>query len=105
MYDELCIQYTLSRNAIWDLRDDPDYEGLVQRLLKANWGMDWDSWWEIVEWNVRNRGEGVNRINFDEEKRIVLGIVEEWSKREEIDKILNVRQRVMAFRDHLKKLD
>jgi hypothetical protein len=105
MYDALCVQYTLSRGAIWDLRDDPEYEELVQGLLKANWGMDWDSWWEIIEWNVRNRRENVNRMNFDEEKGIVLGIVEEWLKREEVNKLLEVRQRVIAFRDYLRNLD
>ena len=102
MYDALCIQYTLSRDAIWDLRDDPEYEGLVQRLLKANWGIDWDSWWEIVEWNVRNRGEDVNRMNVDEEKGIVLGIVEEWLEREEVDKLLEAKKRVMAFQEYLR---
>jgi hypothetical protein len=105
MYDALCIQYTLSRDAIGDLRDDPEYEGLVQGLLKANWGMDWDSWWEIVEWNVRNRGEDVSRMDFNEEKCNVLSIVEEWLKREEVDKLLEVKIRVMAFRDYLGKLD
>lgn len=102
MYEALCIQYALSRDAIWDLRDDPEYEVLIQGLLKANWGMNWDSWWEIVEWNVFNRGEDINKMNFDDEKRIVSGIVEEWLEKEEINKLLEVKQRVMALRDYLR---
>ena len=40
MYEALCVQRKLSINAIRDLQDEPEFEDLVQPLMKANYGMD-----------------------------------------------------------------
>jgi hypothetical protein len=103
MFPALCTQHILSTNAISDLRDSMDraeFEGLVQGLLKANWGMNWAGWWELVEWNVRNRGD-VERFPEDEEREIVLGTVEEWLGREESRLLGEVRDQVLALRQFL----
>ena len=105
MYSSLCDQYTLSANAIQDLKGDVDkseFEELVQGLLKANYGMDWTLWWEIVEWNVRNRGDE-ERMSVKEEREIVLDIVEMWLVREEIEVLIQLRNRIMAFQEYLKE--
>ena len=103
MFSALCTQHVLSTNAISDLRDSMDraeFEGLVQGLLKANWGMNWGGWWELVDWNVRNRGD-VERFPEDEEREIVLEAVEEWLGREEARLLGEVRDRVLALRQFL----
>src|SRR5271156_583095 len=103
MFSALCTQHALSANAISDLRDSTDrdeFEELVQGLLKANWGMDWAGWWELVDWNVRNRGE-VERFPEEEEREIVLEVVEEWLRRREADVLGKVRDRVLALRQFL----
>jgi hypothetical protein len=103
MFSALCTQHVLSRSAISDLRDSMDraeFEGLVQGLLKANWGLNWAGWWELVDWNVRNRGD-VERFPEDEERDIVLEAVEEWLGREEARLLGEVRDRVLALRQFL----
>jgi len=80
--------------------DREEFEGLVQGLLKANWGMDWTGWWELVDWNVRNRGE-VERFPEEEEREIVLEVVEAWLGREEAGVLAEVRDRVLALRQLL----
>jgi hypothetical protein len=103
MFSALCTQHVLSTNAISDLRDSMDraeFEGLVQGLLKANWGLNWAGWWELVDWNVRNRGD-VERFPEDEEREIVLEAVEEWLGREEARLLGEVRDRVLALRQFL----
>jgi hypothetical protein len=96
MYDALEHQYTLSRAAIADLEDEEGFEGLVQGLLRANWGMDWRGWWDVVEWNCWDRGrwgEG--------EREVVLGIVERWLGREEVRELPEVKGRVEELKDFL----
>ena len=103
MFSALCTQHVLSTNAISDLRDSMDraeFEGLVQGLLNANWGMNWAGWWELVDWNVRNKGD-VERFPDDEEREIVLEAVEEWLGREEARLLGEVRDRVLALRQFL----
>ena len=103
MYDSLCREYTLSEHAIRDLKEGMEaveFEGLVQGLLKANYGMDWDSWWELIEWNVRNREEE-HRMSWDEERGIVLEIMEMWLVRDEADLIPGVKDRVIALKGYL----
>jgi len=103
MYDSLCEQHTLSTNAIQDLKDQvekSEFSDLAQGLLKANYGMDWNLWWEIIEWNVRNRGE-VERMDVREERGIVLDIVDMWLCREESAKLIQLRQQVLEFREYL----
>jgi hypothetical protein len=103
MYDSLCREYTLSEHAIRDLKEGMEvveFEGLVQGLLKANYGIDWDSWWELLEWNVRNREEE-HRMSWDEESGIVLEAVEMWLVRDEADLIPGVKDRVIALKEYL----
>jgi len=103
MYDSLCREYTLSVNAIRDLKEGMDvveFEGLVQGLLKANYGMDWESWWELVDWNIRHRDDR-NRVNWDAERAIALDVVEMWLAREEASLIPGVKDRVMLLREYL----
>ena len=80
--------------------DAGEFEGLVQKLLKANYGMDWDSWWELVEWNVKNR-EDENRMGWDEERIIVLEVVKKWVWRLEANLIPGLKERVVALREYL----
>ena len=107
MYDSLCIQHTLSANAICDLRDDmpkSEFEGLVQGLLKANYGMDWNSLWELIEWNVRHRRDDMhreNRMDEDEEKTIVLKIVKDWLRQSEAELLPQLRKLVVGLREDL----
>jgi hypothetical protein len=107
MYDSLCAQHTLSANAIRDLRDDmqqSEFEGLVQGLLKANYGMDWNTWWELIEWNIQNREDEMwrqNGMDEEEEKTIVLDIVEDWLRRSETELLPQLRQQVMVLRKDL----
>ena len=105
MYDSLCTQYTLSKNAIWDLREEEEFEDLIQRLLKANYGMNWDGWWELIEWNFLNRVTEENRMCEREEREIILKIVEDWLRREEVGKLWNVKERVLTFRNHLNGIE
>ena len=104
MYDSLCIQYTLSRNAISDLRDDGEFEMLIQNLLKANYGMDWDLWWELVEWNFIHR-EANERMNLEEERDVIMEIVDLWLEREETGKLIDIKQRVIEFRKYLTRIE
>lgn len=103
MYDSLCWQCYLSQQAISDLKEGTEaveFEGLVQGLLKANYGMDWDSWWELVEWNIKNR-EDENRMSWDEERAIVQEIVSKWLNREEALLIPGAKDRVIALREYV----
>jgi len=103
MYDSLCREYALSVHAIRDLKEGMDvaeFEGLVQGLLKANYGMDWESWWELVDWNIRHRDD-MNRMNWDAERAIVSDVVEMWLAREEASLIPGVKGRVMLLREYL----
>lgn len=106
MYQSLCREHDLSTHAIRDLQDDIDrteFEVLVQGLLKANYGMDWHDWWEIVEWNVKYREKNSEeyRMGFEEEKEKQLGIVNQWLLRTEVEMIPELGEQVMAFRDYL----
>jgi hypothetical protein len=107
MYDSLCIQHSLSADAIRDLRDgcEPrEFEELVQGLMKANYGMDWETWWNLVEWNVRNRGHDIyveNRMDENEENAIVLGILVQWLKTAEAGLLTVLRARVITFQGYL----
>jgi hypothetical protein len=103
MYDSLCIQYTLSKNAILDLRDEEEFEQLIQNLLKANYGMDWNLWWELVEWNFHHRGTD-ERMNLEEEGNVIVEIVKLWLEREEAGKLLDIKRRVMEFREYLNRI-
>lgn len=100
MYQSLCEQYHLSQHAIWDLRDQEEFEELVQGLLHANYGMNWESWWELVEWNVKHRIEG-NRMDVKEEREIVLRILEDWLEREEVGKLKDVKGQVILLKNYL----
>ena len=103
MFTALCEQHGLSTIAISDVRDfmeRGEFEGLVQGLLKANWGMNWAGWWELVDWNVRNRGD-VERFPEDEEREIVIEVAEEWLGREEACVLGDVRERVLALKEFL----
>jgi len=103
MYDSLCREYTLSTFAIRDLKagmDPMEFEGLVQGLLKANYGMDWNSWWEHVEWNLKNCGNGP-RMYWEREREIVLDVAVSWLARVEAKLIPGVNDRVMALREFL----
>lgn len=126
MYDSLCREYTLSTHAIRDLqRDTPpeDFETLVQNLLKANYGMNWKQWWDLVEWNIKTRpddgkmgdmkmgnvktgdvysGMG-NRMDEDEELGIVLQIIHRWLGRDEVNFLIEVKTQVLAFQKYLKE--
>ena len=105
MYESLCREHELSMHAIRDLRHDMDgreFEMLVQGLLKANYGMDWEHWWELVEWNYRNRGDE-NRMDQAEEREIVLRILREWLGREEVSFLPEIRTCVLAFHDYLSR--
>ena len=77
-----------------------EFEGLVQTLLKANWGMDWAGWWELVDWNVRNR-ENIDRFPEEEEKEIILEVVEKWLRREEAEMLVEIRTQVLALKGYL----
>lgn len=72
----------------------------MQGLLKANWGMDWAVWWELVDWNVRNRGDG-ERFPEEEETGIVIAVAEEWLGREEACVLGEIRERVVALKEFL----
>lgn len=106
MFQSLCREHDLSTHAIRDLQDDMngmEFEVLVQGLLKANYGMDWHGWWEIVQWNMKHReknSEGY-RMSFDEEKEKVLEIVNQWLIRAESKMVPELREKVMAFKDYL----
>jgi hypothetical protein len=107
MYQSFCREHDLSTHAIRDLRDDmeaSEFEILVQGLLKANYGMDWLGWWDIVEWNMRYREDHAHeecRVSVYEEKEIVLGIVDQWLTRLEAETIPMLKDQVVAFRDYL----
>jgi hypothetical protein len=107
MYQSLCREHELSTHAIRDLRDDmesTEFEILVQGLLKANYGMDWQGWWEIIEWNMRYRENHPHeeyRMSVYEEKKIVMGIVAKWLTRGEAEMIPVLKDQVVAFRYYL----
>lgn len=103
MYDSLCREHTLSTYAIRDLKEGMDaveFEELVQGLLKENYGMDWNSSWELIEWNVKNRGNE-DRMCLEEEERILVGVVEMWLRRDEARLISGVKDRVLGLKLHL----
>jgi hypothetical protein len=80
------------------------FEILVQGLLKANYGMDWQGWWENIEWNMRYRENHPHeefRMSSYEEKKIVLGIVDKWLTRGEAEMIPGLKDQVVAFRYYL----
>ena len=87
-----------------DLPDDEEFELLIQNLLKANYGMDWDLWWELVEWNFRHR-QANERMNFEEERNVIMGIVNLWLEREEAGKLLDIKRRVMEFGVYLNRIE
>jgi len=116
MYTALCEQYTLSSNAIQDIRSEiprNEFEENVQTLMKANWGMDWKTWWELLEWNVTTPSTRLERVDIgdglrtvieieermteSEEKKIVLRIIKDWSKREETFHLEGLRKKVIMF--------
>lgn len=129
MYSSLCTQYTLSKAAILDLSQEKDFEELVQDLLRANWGLNWEGWWRLVQWNMKVRvnvqrrdvlekrmgekevnGVGVmqvgeekgdNKMGEKEERDIVQRILEDWIEREEVLKLVELRAGVIAFREYL----
>ena len=106
MYESLCREHDLSTHAIRDLQDDmnrTEFEVLVQGLLKANYGMDWHDWWEIVEWNMKYREKNSEeyRMSFDEENEKGLEIVNQWLTRAESKMIPELRVQVMAFQEYL----
>ena len=104
MYNSLCEEYILSVDAIQDLSKEEDFEILVQGLMKANYGMDWEALWELVEWNIVHREDGdENRMDAQEERDIALSIVEDWLERSEVQKLSTVKERVIAFREYLRK--
>ena len=93
----------LSAQAISDLvcsMDRVEFEGLVQGLLKANWGMDWAEWWELLDWNIRNR-QNIERFPEKEERGIILDIAEAWLLREEAEILAEIRARVLALKEYL----
>jgi JmjC domain, hydroxylase len=102
MYDSLVHQRTLSIDAIRDLQgmDPIEFEDLVQGLMKANYGMDWNLFWELVEWNVKHRGDE-HRFCLEEENVIVSKVLEKWLNREEAQYLTTLKERVIAFRDYL----
>jgi hypothetical protein len=84
--------------------DPLEFQGLVQDLLKSNYGMNWEQWWELVEWNIRQRerdGNQENRMDEFEERDIVLLVVEQWLRRNEVQCLSELRIRVMAFQEYL----
>jgi hypothetical protein len=99
MYSALEHQYTLSRAAIADLVHEEGFEDLVQGLLAANWGMDWRGWWEIVEWNCRERGLWV-----EGETEVVLRVVNKWLGRGEVKELPDLKGRVEGLREFLLKV-
>jgi len=101
MYAALAHQCSLSSQAISDLAGEEGFQGLVQGLLKANWGMNWEEWWGLVEWSCRHRCEGGLRMGMEEERGIVLGVIEMWLRREEVVALPEVRKRVEALRGFL----
>jgi len=117
MYTALCEQYKLSCNAIQDIRTSiprAEFEEQVQTLMKANWGMDWKTWWELLEWNVTTPSTRLERVDVglavgmvveieermskDEEKKIVRRIMKDWSKREETFHLEGLRSKVAIFK-------
>ena len=105
MFDALCRQWDLSAFAIRDLRELEGMEefiGLVEGLLKANWGMNWVEFWECVVWNVDNRGMGeVERMDREEEMEIVRRVLEKWKQRKEAEIL---ERRDVRITEMLKKL-
>jgi len=101
MYAALEHQCVLSSQAISDLTGEEGFQGLVQGLLRANWGMNWEDWWTLIEWSCRHRCEGDLRMGVDEERGIVLGLMEMWLRREEVVELPGVRERVEALRGYL----
>jgi JmjC domain, hydroxylase len=121
MYDSLCREYTLSTHAIRDLQQDTrpeDFENLVQNLLRANYGMNWEQWWDLVEWNMKTRSDGEkmegvtirdvfwetrNRMDEGEEIGIALQVIHRWLGRDEVHFLSEVKERVLAFQKYLKE--
>lgn len=98
MYDSLCHQYSLSEDAIRDLQDDAEFEQLVQTLLKVNYGMDWDLFWELVNWNMRNRSPDIPRMCEEEENSIVSRLIDKWFVRLEAQTLHHVVEKVISLR-------
>ena len=107
MYSSLCEQYALSVEAIADLRgqvEEKEFEELVQGLLKANHGLNWAEWWDLIEWNVKTRNSDAwkeNRMPEAEERKVVLTMIEDWLARKETEVLSDVKRRVAAFRESL----
>jgi hypothetical protein len=101
MYAALEEQCILSRKAIADLEGFEGFEGLVQGLLKANWGMDWDEFWRIVDWNCRHPCRGDWKMVVPEERAIVLGVIGRWLGRAEVRELSVVMRCVEALREFL----
>ena len=101
MYAALEHQCVLSSQAISDLSEEEGFQGLVQGLLRANWGMNWEDWWRLIEWSCRHPCEADVRMGVDEERGIVLGLIEMWLRREEVVELPGVRERVEALRGYL----
>jgi hypothetical protein len=138
MYRALCAQVLAAEHAIRDLRSETEFVELVQGLVKANWGISWEGWWECLDWNCLWRGdnggrgesrgkgesgaarpskdEGVNRMGWgsswetknrvpweEEERGIVLRVVEDWLDREDANSgaLTSVRARVLNLRNYI----
>jgi len=54
----------------------------------------------ISYWNVRNGGD-VDRFPKEEEREIVIAVVEEWFGREEACVLMEVRERALALKELL----
>ena len=83
MYNALNRQYTLASHAIRDLKHEvsrKEFTVLVDNLVNASWGMNWSSWWQYITWNCSVEGGrgGKNRMEWEEERRIVFGLAEMW---------------------------
>lgn len=105
MFDAFCRQWDLSTFAIRDLREFEGLEGftgLVEGLLRANWGINWVGFWECVVWNVDMRQMGeVERMDREEEMEIVRGVLEKWKQRNEAEIL---ERRDVRISEMLKKL-
>ena len=81
--------------------------------MKSNWGMDWKTWWELLDWNVTEPCTRLKRVDVgapipmvieieermteDEEKKIVRKIMADWFKREETQYLGDLRKKVVIF--------
>ena len=88
MFNALCREWDLSKYAIRDLETEDGFVDLVEGLVKANWGMNWEGFWECVYWNLAFREYDEVRMGMEEEKEIVKRIRERWLLRHEAGYLL-----------------